>query len=356
MDSLLSKKRKEESASSSSFSPTGPTLESPTTFQLSTTRPIVPEATIKPKTKSERVAAMPSMFLEEKEVDEKAMMDLDRGAPADPAPVSVAHESIEEEETAISKQKYFEEAFATRGQRSSSRSLILHNSILVVEMEISTRVGDDASLATDIASRLAPIYQRPLSHILVTLQQDACVKFGYPHEPAYLMKITALKEHIAPVTNMRNTVLVQSSIQDVFHIEPRYGVIIFNPVDDENFGTNGATAHGQLFDAERPGPNYGPRSYHGSPRGGIFKSISRSMSRRLKSSSTNSNPLSVATTSSWSNTPETQGPSTSHPGKEKSSESESKDEGKTVKKTKSIRQFVRRHLEAIGPAEGVQMW
>lgn len=141
MDSLLSKKRKEESASSSSFSPTGPTLESPTTFQLSTTRPIVTEATIKPKNKSERVAAMPSMFLEEKEVDEKAMMDLDRGAPADPVPVSAAHGSIEDEETVISKQKYFEEAFATRGQRNSSRIDILFNAILVVEMKISTRVS-----------------------------------------------------------------------------------------------------------------------------------------------------------------------------------------------------------------------
>lgn len=156
------------------------------------------------------------------------------------------------------------------------------------------------------------------------------------------MKITAV-QHIGPVTNMRNTILVQNSIQEVFHIEPRYGVIIFNQVEDENFGTNGATLHGQLCEVERPGSNYGPRE-------GIFKSISRSMSRRLKSSSTNSNPLSVATTSSWTNPPETQGPSTSHTGKEQSSEADPKDEGKTVKKTKSIRQLVRRGLEAIAPA------
>lgn len=182
---------------------------------------------------------------------------------------------------------------------------------------------------------------------MVILQQDACIKFGYSQEPAYIMKITALKDHIASVTNMRNTVLVQGFIQDVFHIEPRRGVIIFNSIEDENFGYNGATAHGQ-FEVDRPGSKYGS--------GGIFKSISRSMSRRLKSSSTNSNPLSVITTSSWSNIPETEGPSASHPGKGKSSESEPKDEGKAVKKSKSIRQFVRRHFEGIGSAEGVQMW
>ena len=80
------------------------------------------------------------MFQEDKEVDEKAMVDLDRGAPAGPAPALMASESIEEE-TAASKQKYFEDAFATRGQRSNSRAHIFLNSILVVEMKVNVRVS-----------------------------------------------------------------------------------------------------------------------------------------------------------------------------------------------------------------------
>lgn len=120
--------------------------------------------------------------------------------------------------------------------------------------------------------------------MLVTINQNADLLFGTTSGPAYLLKISALSSLIGPLTNLRNTSLIQSTIQDLIGIPPDKGVIIYTPVSEDNLATNGTTARAEIDRLERIDSN--------SPS--ILKSISRSMSRRIKSSSGNSAPLSLA--------------------------------------------------------------
>lgn len=117
--------------------------------------------------------------------------------------------------------------------------------------------------------------------MMVTLQQDACIQFGVLGSPAYLMKIFALPYLIAPITNLRSTILIQSALQDVLQVPPNRGVVLYIPIHEENFASNGVTVMGEIARLER----YDQET-------GILKNISRSMTRRMKSSS-------VTTSSSW---------------------------------------------------------
>lgn len=140
---------------------------------------------------------------------------------------------------------------------------------------------------SDLSFRMAQIYQRPESSMLVTIQQDACLHFGNSSLPAYLMKIFTNPFLIGPVTNIRNTTFIQKSIQEFLDIAPDRGVIMYVPVPEENFATNGTTVMEQMATMEGDTQNEST---------GIFKSISRTMSRRMKLNSANSAPLSITTT------------------------------------------------------------
>ncbi|PTU22825.1 hypothetical protein P175DRAFT_0499362, partial [Aspergillus ochraceoroseus IBT 24754] len=139
-------------------------------------------------------------------------------------------------------------------------------------------------------SRMAQIYQKSESFMVVTVQQDACLRFGHSTLPAYSMKVFALPYLIAPITNLRSTILIQAAIQEILHISPSRGVILYIPIAEENMATNNTTMMGEIARLER--------ETHGQETG-VLKSLSRTMSRRMKSTSSQSRPLSVATTSSW---------------------------------------------------------
>jgi hypothetical protein len=98
------------------------------------------------------------------------------------------------------------------------------------------------------------------------------------------LKVSALTSLIAPLTNSRNANLIQSMVHEIFDIPPDMGVVIFNPMGESNLGTNGKTARDEIDRLERSDQNPS-----------IFKSISRSMSRRKKTSSGTSAPLSLGT-------------------------------------------------------------
>lgn len=85
---------------------------------------------------------------------------------------------------------------------------------------------------------------------------------------------------------------------------------------------------------------------------GILKSISRSMSRRFKSSSTHSQPLSLATSSSWNNGSDAQ--DVEGISEKALSGSESEEKPRTIKKSRSLRQFVGRRLSELGSLGDVQ--
>jgi hypothetical protein len=138
---------------------------------------------------------------------------------------------------------------------------------------------------SELALFFAQMYQRPETSVLVTVDEDALLTFGNTSDSAYLIKISALPSLIAPLINQRNTSLIQATLLNLLGIASDRGVIIFGSVGEDNFATNGATARGEISRLER--------SDHGNSPG-LLKSISRSMSRRLKSSSGNSASISLA--------------------------------------------------------------
>lgn len=142
---------------------------------------------------------------------------------------------------------------------------------------------------SDLTFRLAQIYQRPETSMMVTIQQGACLHFGNSSLPAYLMKVFGHPYIIAPITNLRNTILIQRALDEFLDIAPSRGVIIYTPVPEENYAIDGVTIMGEIVRRSQESQNEGV---------GIFKTITRSMSRKLKSNSSNSAPLSVTTTSS----------------------------------------------------------
>lgn len=154
------------------------------------------------------------------------------------------------------------------------------------------------------------------------------------------MKVMALPALIAPVTNLRNTILIQAALQGLLNIRADRGVIIYVPIPEENFATNGVTAMGDIRSLERqaqPGDS------------GFLKNISRSMSKRLKSSGSSSRPLSQATTSSWSNTSGAEA-TDRQPAAGMGSQPSSKEgeRSRSVKKSRSVRQFLSRRLSDLG--------
>lgn len=160
------------------------------------------------------------------------------------------------------------------------------------------------------------------------------------------MKVFALPSLIAPMTNRRNTILIQTALRELLDIAAERGVVIYVPVPGENLATNGTTA-------------VGDSQHEPNPRGenaGILRSISRSVSRRLKSSSAQSAPLSMATTSSWTNPGETQEAPKTATGENVQTEEVSNTEEKPggVKKSRSVRHFVSRRLSELGSLGDLQ--
>lgn len=125
---------------------------------------------------------------------------------------------------------------------------------------------------------------------MITIQQDIHIQLGTPRSAAYLITVFALPHFIAPVTNLRCTIILQGLLQELALIPSNRGVILFLPIHEENFATNGATMMGEV-----------PRLDHrlsDEQDHGLFRSITRSLSR-LKTGSTHSAAASEATTSSW---------------------------------------------------------
>ena len=175
--------------------------------------------------------------------------------------------------------------------------------------------------------------------MMVTIQQDVCIRFGISKDPAYLLKVYALPCLIASITNLRCTGMIQSALRELLQIEPNRGVVLYLPVPEENFGTNGVTYMGEIARYERRTDDNDPS---------ILRNISRGLSRRLKSSSTQSAPRSEATTSSWGPETDTQmsisarGNDSLH--SEGSREVEASSQG-NIRGSKSLRHFLSRRVQ-----------
>jgi hypothetical protein len=166
----------------------------------------------------------------------------------------------------------------------------------------------------------------------MVVRHDAAVFFNGSSGASYLLKIYALPSAIAPVTNIRNTGLIQTAIQELYGIGPDDGVVLFLPVSEENLATNGSTAQGAISRLER--------SEVDSP--GLIKTISRTTSRRLKSNSGSSAPMSLPST--------VVSPSSSTPTNllrspiGDATPSEEERAGPRFKKRESLRTIIHRHM------------
>ncbi|CAG7961155.1 unnamed protein product [Penicillium nalgiovense] len=260
-----------------------PLLQKPANASCNALPKALPDANAPPVIMPERPARTSSMFKED-EHDQENIAPGTRYA-SESMPVYVSQKSVDDSPLTKVRKLYYEDAFTTRGSHNSPKDRVTHESVVVVELKTNTKAKDDTpKLLSDFAYFLAQVYQRPESSMLVTIDQNADLLFGNTSGPAYLLKITALSSLIGPLTNLRNTTLIQSTIQEMFGIAPDKGVVIYNPASEDNLATNGTTARGEIDRLERIDSSNSPS---------IFKSISRSMSRRMKSSSGNSAPISL---------------------------------------------------------------
>ncbi|KAJ5945431.1 hypothetical protein N7516_005599 [Penicillium verrucosum] len=309
----------------------------------------------------ERPARTSSMFKEEKH-DKENIAPATRFA-SESMPIYLSQKSVDDSPLTKVKKLYYEDAFTARGSHNSPKDRVTHESVVVVELKTNTQGKDDTpKLLSDFAHFLAQVYQRPETSMLVTIDQNADLIFGNTSGSAYLLKITALSSLIGPLTNLRNTGLIQSSIQEMFGIAPDKGVVIYTPASEDNLATNGMTARSEIDRLEQIDSSNSPS---------ILKSISRSMSRRIKSSSGSSAPISLTSvmspdvTSPTSTSPVafTSGhvsPPKPHqtdekepmesPKRESIRQVSSKDERceQTLKKRESLKSFVNRRLGELG--------
>ncbi|OQE14636.1 hypothetical protein PENFLA_c036G10320 [Penicillium flavigenum] len=338
-----------------------PLLKKPANASCNALTKTLPDANAPPVIMPERPARTSSMFKEDKHDQENIAPDTRYASES--MHVYVPQKSVDGSPLTKVKKLYYEDAFTTRGSHNSPKDRVTHESVVVVELKTNTKAKDDTpKLLSNFAHFLAQVYQRPETSMLVTIDQNADLLFGNTSGSAYLLRITALSTLIGPLTNLRNTSLIQSTIQEMFGIAPEKGVVIYNPASEDNLATNGTTARGEIDRLEQTDSSNSPS---------IFKSISRSMSRRMKSSSGNSAPISLTSVMSPDVVTPTSTPpvafasgQASHPrpnqaGEQKPIESPkgepvqkvpSKDEKfeRTLKKRESLKSFVNRRLGELG--------
>ncbi|KAJ5312002.1 hypothetical protein PENANT_c022G02285 [Penicillium antarcticum] len=225
----------------------------------------------------------PSLFAEDNQEENVAPT----AYVAQPKPVYLALKSVPDSPVAKPiTTKYYDDAFTARGPSHSPKDRVSQNSVVVVELKTNITAKEKTpKLLSDLALFFAQTYQCPENSVLVAFSEDALLTFGNTPDSAYLIKISALPSLIAPLTNQRNTSLIQTALLNHLGIAPDRGVVIFVAVGEDNLATNGATARGEISRLERIDHGNSPS---------LFKSISRSMSRHLKSSSGNSAPMSLA--------------------------------------------------------------
>jgi hypothetical protein len=203
-----------------------------------------------------------------------------------------------------------------------------------VVKETEEAKDEEVKKINDLAISLCQIYQRPKGAVQVVVQHNASIVFYETSSPSYLFKIYALPSLIAPVTNMRNTGLIQKTIHELYGMYAEDGVVLFLPVPEANLATEGSTVQGEISRLES--------SEMGSP--GLIKSISRSMSRRLKSNSGSSAPMSLPSTV-VSPTLSTPTNPIHSPIRDAAPSGEEK-AGPSLKKRESLRTIIHRHMRS----------
>jgi hypothetical protein len=69
---------------------------------------------------------------------------------------------------------------------------------------------------------------------------------GGSFEPAYILTVSAIPSELQPVTNKRNSYLMQHFIADTLHVPSNRGVVRFQEIPEERLATNGSTVAGDI--------------------------------------------------------------------------------------------------------------
>ncbi|KAL9038454.1 MAG: hypothetical protein Q9214_005273 [Letrouitia sp. 1 TL-2023] len=180
-------------------------------------------------------------------IDEKQIArTVSRGTPGDSALVAMVNRNRESTDLSRRKSQFYSEVFAYREPNVTARDRVHRHSIISAEIKTNVIIKDEYVFLQDLSQHLSQRYHRPTSSIFITLQHSACLLFAGSFESAYLMTITALPSQIQPVTNKRNSALVQAFMADSLGVTPDRGVVRFVPVAEEDLATNGTTVLGEI--------------------------------------------------------------------------------------------------------------
>ncbi|KAG5300433.1 MIF domain-containing protein [Histoplasma ohiense] len=205
--------------------------------------------------------------------------ELTRGAPTDGYPNRFLTKSSSQLDIAKKRSQYFNEVFTSREAYHTPRHRVNQDSVVVVEIKTNVLLVNDFQNLSELSLNLSLIFQRPESSILLYVEHNCCLMLASSYEPAYLVTVSALPCSIAPITNLRHTVLIQTAILDIFNIPGNRGVIKFESMAEENFATNGSTIRDEIDQLQRTS----------NDDHSIFKSISHSVTRKIKSNTSNGN-------------------------------------------------------------------
>ncbi|OJD19618.1 hypothetical protein AJ78_00475 [Emergomyces pasteurianus Ep9510] len=205
--------------------------------------------------------------------------ELTRGTPTDGYPNRPLSKSSSQLDIARKRSQYFNEVFTSREPYHTPRHRVNQDSVVVVEIKTNVILENDFQNLSELSFNLALIFQRPEASILLYVEHNCCLMLASSYEPAYLATVSALPCSVAPITNLRHTVLIQAAMFDIFDIPGNRGVIKFESMAEENFATNGSTIRDEIDQLERTS----------NDEHSLFKSISRTVSRKIKSNTSNGN-------------------------------------------------------------------
>ncbi|KAF7720127.1 Uncharacterized protein PECH_001159 [Penicillium ucsense] len=194
--------------------------------------------------------------------------------------------SEESTESGPAKERPVSEAACPPLQAScrSSQDRAAGDAFITVELSTNSEQQASSTLLSTLASEVAQIFQNPESAVQLVVQQNVSVFYGGSTLPSYLLKVWTSSAAFGSLLNLRNATLLQQTLHDTLGIASDRGAVLFMPVPEVNVGTICSTAQSIL----------GRQEQVSAQRSGLFRTLSRGMSRRLKRTSDTTGPLIVS--------------------------------------------------------------
>ncbi|KAL8939805.1 MAG: hypothetical protein Q9216_003156 [Gyalolechia sp. 2 TL-2023] len=180
-------------------------------------------------------------------IDEKSISGPHgRGSPGDAALMAMVNKDRASTDLSRRKSQFYSEVFAYREPNVTARERVNRYSIITCEVKTNVIVRDEYTFLQDFSEHLSQRYQRPVSSIFITLNHSECLLFAGSFDSAYIITITALPSQLQPVTNKRNSVMIQTFMSELLGVTPDRGIIRFVGISEEYLATNGNTVQGEI--------------------------------------------------------------------------------------------------------------